>query len=125
VRKADNLTTIQVPLSCNLGTLTSWNPLGHSRPVTRLLYLFYIAKIAGKIQCVGKSKGNPLTYFQALGVCFTGYRLIRCFKSLLVQIFFFKLKDIIFNCVLWGPVFTSINFRVFFALMQLYSLHSH
>jgi hypothetical protein len=27
-------------LSWNLGTLTSWNPLGHSRPVTALLYLF-------------------------------------------------------------------------------------
>jgi hypothetical protein len=29
-----------VPLSWNLGTLTSWNPLEHSRPVTGLLYLF-------------------------------------------------------------------------------------
>ena len=29
-----------VPLSWNLWTLTSWNPLGHSRPVTGLLYLF-------------------------------------------------------------------------------------
>jgi hypothetical protein len=29
-----------VPLSCNLGTLTSCNPLGHSRPVTGLLYLY-------------------------------------------------------------------------------------
>ena len=28
-----------MPLSCNLGTLTSWNPLGHYRPVTGLLYL--------------------------------------------------------------------------------------
>ena len=28
-----------VPLSCNLGTLTSWKPLGHSRPVMGLLYL--------------------------------------------------------------------------------------
>jgi hypothetical protein len=27
-------------LSCNLGTLTSWNPLGHYRPVTGLLYLY-------------------------------------------------------------------------------------
>jgi hypothetical protein len=27
-------------LSCNLGTLTSWNPLDHSRPVTGLLYLY-------------------------------------------------------------------------------------
>jgi hypothetical protein len=30
-----------VPFSRNLGTLTSWNPLGPSRPVTGLLYLFY------------------------------------------------------------------------------------
>ena len=28
-----------VPLSRNLGTLTSWNPLGHSRPVMGLIYL--------------------------------------------------------------------------------------
>ena len=28
-----------VPLSRNLGTLTSWNPLGLSRPVKGLLYL--------------------------------------------------------------------------------------
>jgi len=27
-------------LSWNLGTLTSWNPLGHSMPVTGLLYLY-------------------------------------------------------------------------------------
>jgi len=31
-----------VPLSCNLGTLTSWKPLGHSRSVTGLLYLIII-----------------------------------------------------------------------------------
>ena len=30
---------LPVPLSRNLGTLTSWNPLGHSRPVTGLIYL--------------------------------------------------------------------------------------
>ena len=29
-----------VPLSRNLGTLTSWKPLGHSRPVMGLLYLY-------------------------------------------------------------------------------------
>jgi len=28
-----------VPLSENLGTLTSWKPLGLSRPVTGLIYL--------------------------------------------------------------------------------------
>jgi len=28
-----------VPLSRNLGTLTSWNPLGHSRPVMGLMML--------------------------------------------------------------------------------------
>jgi len=32
VRKTDNL-------SRNLGTVTSWKPLGHSGPVTGLLYL--------------------------------------------------------------------------------------
>jgi len=31
-----------VPLSWNLGALTSWNPLGHSRPVTGLLFYIYI-----------------------------------------------------------------------------------
>ena len=29
-----------VPLSRNLGTLTSWNPLGLSRPVMGLIYLY-------------------------------------------------------------------------------------
>jgi hypothetical protein len=29
-----------VPLSRNLGTLTSWNPLGHSGAVMGLLYLY-------------------------------------------------------------------------------------
>ena len=39
--RADNLTTNHpVPLSRNLVTLTSWNPLGYSRPVTGLLYLY-------------------------------------------------------------------------------------
>ena len=42
MRKVDNLTTNPVPLSCNLGTLPSWNPLGHSRPVTGLLYLLQV-----------------------------------------------------------------------------------
>jgi hypothetical protein len=35
-----------------LGTLTSWNPLGHSRPVTGLLYLYlYITKENQKCIC--------------------------------------------------------------------------
>jgi hypothetical protein len=33
------------PLSCNLGTLTSWNPLGHCRSVTGLLYPFSAVKV--------------------------------------------------------------------------------
>ena len=33
-----------MPLSRNLRTLTSWNHLGHSRPVTGLLKLFYPSK---------------------------------------------------------------------------------
>ena len=30
-----------VPLSRNMGVLTSWNPVGHSRPVMGLLYLYF------------------------------------------------------------------------------------
>jgi hypothetical protein len=44
VRKAD-LTLLR-----NLATLTSWNPLGHSRPVTGLFYLYlYSTKDVHKI----------------------------------------------------------------------------
>jgi len=38
VRKADNLTTILC--HCHEILAPSWNPLGHSRPVTGLLYLY-------------------------------------------------------------------------------------
>ena len=34
-----------MPLSCNLGTLTSSNPLGHSGPVMGRLYLFICIKL--------------------------------------------------------------------------------
>ena len=35
-----------VPSLRNLGTLTSWNPLGLSRPVTGLLYLLLTQKVS-------------------------------------------------------------------------------
>jgi len=31
-----------VPLSRNMGTLTFWNPLGHSKSITGLLYLYLL-----------------------------------------------------------------------------------
>jgi len=40
VRRADNPTTFMCRLSWNLGTSTSWNPQGLSRPVMGLLYLY-------------------------------------------------------------------------------------
>jgi hypothetical protein len=42
VRRADNLTTFMCRLSRNLGASTSWNPVGLSRPVMGLLYLFFL-----------------------------------------------------------------------------------
>jgi hypothetical protein len=42
VSKADNLTTILCRCHVICETLTSWNPLGHSRPVTGLLYPFLV-----------------------------------------------------------------------------------
>ena len=40
MRKADKPYHLPVLLSRNLGSLTSWNPLGHSRPVMGLIYLY-------------------------------------------------------------------------------------
>ena len=41
MRRADNLTTFMWRMSWNIGTSTSWNPLGLSRPVMGLLYLLH------------------------------------------------------------------------------------
>jgi len=52
--KGVRLTTYHhpVPLSRNLGTLTSWKPLGHSRPLMGLLCLFTIQCVIIKISTV-------------------------------------------------------------------------
>jgi hypothetical protein len=42
MRRANNLTTSMYRLSWNLGTSTSWNPQGLSRPVMGLLYVYRI-----------------------------------------------------------------------------------
>jgi len=34
-----------------LGTLTSWNPLGHSRPVMGLLYLSVVVVVVVVVAC--------------------------------------------------------------------------
>jgi len=39
-----------VPLSCNLVTLTSWNPVGHSRPLTGLLYLYIYSFLLNRVR---------------------------------------------------------------------------
>jgi hypothetical protein len=50
-----------VPLPKHLGTLTSWNPLGHSRPVTGLLYLFYLIIIAASLVVCGQMTQSSIT----------------------------------------------------------------
>ena len=45
---------IPVPLSWNLGTLTSWNPLGYSRPVTGLIYLNFLEPSGPLQACNGR-----------------------------------------------------------------------
>jgi len=49
VHTADNLTTFTCWLSWNLGASTSWNPMGLSRPVMGLLYLFYLSYALNQI----------------------------------------------------------------------------
>ena len=65
-----------MPLSWNLGTLTSWNPLGHSRPVTGLLLLLcpihkFVILCSGehRLQIQYKVLIQILFYFQSR-MCF-------------------------------------------------------
>jgi len=51
VRKSDNLTTILCYYREIWEVLTSWNPLGHSRPVTGLLYLHIYIYIVLFLNC--------------------------------------------------------------------------
>jgi hypothetical protein len=44
-----------------MGTLTSWNPLGHSRPVTRLLYLYYFNIITVPILNIRHDTAGPVS----------------------------------------------------------------
>ena len=66
-----------MPLSWNLGTLTSWNPLGHSRPVTGLLYLFFLLNYIFSLSLRGAVLKNCLPV-----LCFgASYFLIIFFDS--------------------------------------------
>jgi len=47
---ADNLTTFMCRLSRNLGASTSWNPLGLSRPVMGLLYIYLYLQTMGSCE---------------------------------------------------------------------------
>ena len=61
-----------MPLSCNLGTLTSWKPLGHSSPVTGLIYL--TLRPSGKECCSRYSNVVP-PEMQRPGSCFRNSRV--------------------------------------------------
>jgi hypothetical protein len=61
-----------VPLSRNLGTLNSWNPLGHSRPLTGLLYLNFLEPSGPLQACNGTAL--PLHFIQS-GVVYHSYTL--------------------------------------------------
>ena len=76
MHKADNLNHHPVPLSRNLGTLTFWNPLGHSRPVTGLLYLLiYVHLLVCYLNKLQTARCNDKDYcgrsqkFQELFFC--------------------------------------------------------
>ena len=58
VRKADNLTAIVCRCHVIWKPLTSWNPLGHSRPVTEVLYFLLISARGGvKPRAIVRPKG--------------------------------------------------------------------
>jgi len=64
------LTTYHHPVSSrNLGTLTSWNTLGHSRPVTGLIYLYIYIYIYQQLNVPSKNTGL-LTTCNDIWLCF-------------------------------------------------------
>ena len=64
---------LSVPLSLNLGTLISWNPLGHSGPVTGLIYLYLVGVyIIYNQWCTVKQISNVLIH------CI--YQIIMCVR---------------------------------------------
>jgi len=58
-----------VPLSWNLGTVTSWNPLGLSRPVMGLLYLLLYVDTKVFVQ---------ITFLKVLVSCFGPVIVLLC-----------------------------------------------
>jgi hypothetical protein len=61
---ADNLTTFTCRLSWNLETSASWNPLGLSRPVMGLLYLYLLQSNPLRVPELGAIRG-----ISCLGPC--------------------------------------------------------
>jgi hypothetical protein len=59
-----------VPLSRNLGTLTSWNPVGLSRPVTGLLHLLPVFSF-GESEKFILCGGPPIAQFPWMVATFT------------------------------------------------------
>jgi hypothetical protein len=62
-----------MPLLCNLGTLTSWNPLIHSRPVTGLLYLFFYLILMFRFRSKWEQNSRNLTSFRVLNALVDPY----------------------------------------------------
>jgi len=52
-----------VPLSRNLGSLTSWKPLGHSGPVMGLLCFFFYYMTLGRASPAYYHRHNPKTLY--------------------------------------------------------------
>jgi hypothetical protein len=66
-----------VPLSRTLGTLTSWNPLGHPRPVMGLLYLYQFLLYS----CSVSKTGIILALLPSLCLIYNLYKGILLFFS--------------------------------------------
>jgi hypothetical protein len=77
MRRAD-LTTFMCRLSWNLGTSTSWNPQGLSRPLMELLYLYLL--VCSRLVCSGYGRLKDSNFLSSgieprfVGCQFTTYR---------------------------------------------------
>jgi hypothetical protein len=93
-----------VPLSRNLGILTSWNPLGHPRPVTGLLYLNFLEPSEPPQACNGTAL--PFLYISYEVCCLYGC----CVYNILSYSFSLIFYHCIYGCVFCVLLFNFVNY---------------
>ena len=95
-----------VPLSWNLGTLSSWNPLGLSRPVMGLRYL-YLLQLLKRVLCINQSDTRTCELLPAVGVSHLEVSCLQLRHVMFSQLYWWRFKSFgMWHRVDWSVVTT-------------------